>query len=451
LKTISLAHERFRFRENLPTWGYEFRKGVTPPARYNTSMAQAWEAGRDPAATHLALQAPEFRRALAGWFLSGVLFSFLGAILPLWRHHLTEDFLVVGNYFLSLNLGILAGVALAERLARTRSISVLLVMAASVASAAFLGLAVVPQAAGPWWRMAGVFVLGCGNGLLNTGVFHAISPAYRHDAAATIVLAGTFFGLGSMVTALLVAGTFYVYTVPSILIFLALIPGYFIVVYARAAPPQSAGPRDPSIRQVLKDFRSPAAVLFTLLLFFQFGNEWSIAGWLALFLIQRLGISPETSLVLLAVYWLALLVGRISALLVLPRVSHTRLLMGGVLAAILGCAMLLSTDNRFGAVAGILLVGGGFAPVYPLVVEMIGGRFPYYHPGLFNGLFSCALTGGLLAPWSLGWFANRWGVKVVMMLPLAGTLMVLLLLLLLWAETKLIGTERERVRAPDAG
>lgn len=378
---------------------------------------------------------------MAGFFLSGVLFSFLGAILPAWRHHLTEDFLVVGNYFLSLTLGILISVGLSRWLAPRRSISFLLVLASSIACGAFLFLALGPPAAGPWWRMAGLLLLGCGNGLLNMGVFHAISPAYRHDAAATVILAGTFFGLGCIVTALLVAGTFSVYTVPSILVFLALIPAYFIVLYASSASPESAGSRHPSLRQVIKDFHSPAAILLTLLLFFQFGNEWSIAGWLALFLIQRLGVSPESALVLLAVYWLALLVGRIAALLVLPRLSHARLLTGSVLAAVFGCLVLLSTDNSFGAVAGLLLVGAGFAPVYPLVVEKIGGRFPYYHPGLFNGLFSFGLAGGLLAPWSLGIFASLWGIKVVMALPLLGTLMVLLLLLLIWAETRLTGVE----------
>lgn len=404
-------------------------------------MAAVGQTGGGAPAREVALHTPQFRLALAGFFLSGVLFSFLGAILPLWRHHWTEDFLVVGNYFLALNVGILLAAALAGWAFPGKSVSFLLVLGTSLASGAFLVMALAPPAAGPWWRMVGILVLGCGNGLLNTGVFHAISPAYRHDAAATIILSGTFFSLGSMVTALLVAGTFRVYTVASILVFLALIPAYFLVVYARTASPESAGQRHPSIRQVLKDFRSPAAVLLTLVLFFQFGNEWSIAGWLALFLIQRLGVSPESSLVLLAVYWLALLVGRISALVVLPRIPHGRVLLGSVLAAVMGCAVLLSTDNRFGAIVGILLVGAGFAPIYPLVVEKIGGRFPYYHPGLFNGLFSCALTGGLLAPWSLGLFASRWGVKVVMWLPLCGTILVLLLLLLLWAETKLTGSE----------
>ena len=76
--------------------------------------------------------------------------------------------------------------------------------------------------------------------------------------------------------------------------------------------------------------RSPGAVLFSLLLFFQFGNEWAVAGWLPLFLIQRLGISPATSLLMLALYWLALLVGRVVAQWILPRVRHARLLVWSV-------------------------------------------------------------------------------------------------------------------------
>ena len=90
--------------------------------------------------------------------------------------------------------------------------------------------------------------------------------------------------------------------------------------------------------------------------------------------------------------------------------------------------ILLSTDNRFGAVSGILLLGGAFAPIYPLVVEKIGHRFPYFHPGFYNGIFSFAIAGGLLAPATLGYFASQWGVSVVMGLPLAGSAVVFVLL-----------------------
>ena len=67
--------------------------------------------------------------------------------------------------------------------------------------------------------------------------------------------------------------------------------------------------------------------------------------------------------------------------------------------------ILLATDNQFGAVSGILLLGGAFAPIYPLLVEKIGHRFPSFHPGFYNGIFSFAIAGGLLAP-------ARWVLRV---------------------------------------
>ena len=120
-------------------------------------------------------------------------------------------------------------------------------------------------------------------------------------------------GAGCLLVTLLVAGTFYVYTVTSILIFIAVIPGLFAVWFAFSSFPAPAILEQPNIAQLFRDLRRPGAILFALLLFFQFGNEWSIAGWLPLFLIRRLGVSPSASLVMLTIYWLALLVGRLAA------------------------------------------------------------------------------------------------------------------------------------------
>jgi FHS family glucose/mannose:H+ symporter-like MFS transporter len=192
-----------------------------------------------------------------------------------------------------------------------------------------------------------------------------------------------------------------------------------------------------SIQSLGNALRNPGAVLLSLLLFFQLSNEWAIAGWLALFVSQRLGISPSAALWMLALYWLALLIGRVAAQWVLPRVRHSRLLLTSVVASMFGCLILTATTNQFGAVSAILLIGAAYAPVYPLVVEKIGRSFPYYHPGFYNGLFSFALAGGLLAPALLGLVASIWGVRAVMTVPLAGSGVVFLLLLLIWLEARL--------------
>jgi len=371
------------------------------------------------------------------FFLSGILLAFPGAILPAWGYHITFEYTTVGNYFLAVSVAILASVKAATFILNRKGIRFTLLAGGALSCAAFLWLAMSSPPAHYGWRIAGMSMVGLGAGVLTSAAFHCITTIYEHDPAATVNLAGMMFGLGCLVTALLIAGTFYVYTVPSILVLLAMIPGLLTGFWARASFPADPWPPEPPWKQVWRDSRSLGAVLFSLILFFQFGNEWSVAGWLSIFLIESIGLSPAASLQMLALYWLALLVGRGAAQWLLPRVSHGKLLMGSAAAAMMGCLLLLATNNRFGAGTGILLVGCGFAMIYPLVVERIGHRFPNYRPGFFNGLFSLAVAAGFFAPWTQGLLADLWQIKAVMLLPLAGSAMVFLLLVLLWIETRL--------------
>jgi FHS family glucose/mannose:H+ symporter-like MFS transporter len=382
------------------------------------------------------------RKALAGFFVSGILLAFLGAILPSWGHHVTSEYSTIASYFVGMIVGVMGSVWVSPPLLEKRGIGWTLAFACALSSAAFVYLAFVSPPFSPWWRVAGMVLIGLAAGVLHTAIFHAISPMYRHDPAATINLAGILFGLGCLTVALLISGTFYAYTAPAILAWIAVIPGLFGWFYIRARFTPIPVPPHPPLSSVFAELRSTGAVLFSLLLFFQFGNEWAIAGWLPMFLSQRLGISPKISILMLAMYWFALLIGRVAAQWILPRAKHGRILVGSVVAAILGCVLLLSTDNRPGAIIGILLIGCGFAPIYPLVMEKIGHRFPNYHPGFYNGIFSLAIAGGLLAPCSLGYFASLWGIGVVMELPLAGSAVVFILLMLLSLESRLSASTR---------
>lgn len=391
---------------------------------------------------------PGARRGLAGFFVSGLLLAFLGAVLPSWGYHLTSNYQTVGQYFLATSLGILISVRLGRWILSSYGVRMAMVTACCTGFGAILYLAAVSPPLPAWARLIGMLVIGIAAGILHMAVFHAISPMYRHDPSATVNLGGTLFGLGCLTVTLLTSGTFYVYTAPSILALLAVIPGMFAIFYAKSDFAPVIENLHPPVRDVLNDLRSPAAIFFALVLFFQFGNEWSLAGWLPLFLVQRLGISPEKSLLLLALYWLCLMVGRIVAQSILPHVSHTKLLITCVITAALGCLILSFTDNRFGAMTGILFIGSGFAPIYPLVVEKIGDRFPDYHPGFYNGIFSFAFIGGLLAPCSLGWFSAMWDIRAVMILPLFGTTMVLLLLVAIWVEGRLPAHGNTRAAEP---
>jgi fucose permease len=377
---------------------------------------------------------------LAGFLLSGFLLALLGAILPAWGYHRDPpDFIAVGNYFLSFALGIMTGSFLARRIMVRRGVSFLMVFGCSLSCVSLAYLATVSPPLSAWWRAAGLVGLGAGAGLLNMALFSGISRKYHADAADTVNLGGAWYGLGCVTATLLVAGTFYAYSVPKILLFMAVVPAIFAVMYSRETYREVPAGAHPTLRQAFQDFRSLGAVLFALLLFFQFGNELSIAGWLPLLLIRRIGLSPAAALGDLALYWLALMAGRVASAAILPHVRHSRVLFASGAAAIFACVILYFTDNGFGAASGAVLLGAGYASIFPLVSEAIGRRFPYYNPGFFNGIFSFALVGGLLAPATLGYAASLWGVGVVVGIPLTGTCMVMLLILCIWLESRITG------------
>jgi fucose permease len=193
------------------------------------------------------------------------------------------------------------------------------------------------------------------------------------------------------------------------------------------------------MREATEDLRSVLAILFALLLFFQFANEWSIAGWLPVFLIDRLGMSPAGAVMLLSFYWLALTIGRFVTARLLPVVRHGRLLAISAFCALFGC-IALDTDTRLGVVTGILLTGAGFSAIYPLAAEKIAARFTYYHPGYFNGIFTFAMMGGIVAPFVLGHAVAMSGLRIVPVAAMAGSCAVFALVLVLALGKKVSGS-----------
>lgn len=360
-----------------------------------------------------------------------------GAILPAWGYHIRDEFVVVGTFFLATAAGLLLSVIVAPTLRRYRQPSLIIAVGGGMGAVALVALAFADPPVGWQWRAGGFLLLGLGAGVLNSAAFQSILDAFERDAASTVNMAGILFGLGSLTTALFLSASFYVYDVRSTLILAALAPAFAAALYHRHQMPPPPPMVDRPLHHVWRDVKSPMAVLFSLLLFFQSGNEWTVAGWLSIFLVRRTGVSPENALLMLAAYWLSLTFGRVAAQPLLRRMGHGRMLFWSAGLAIVGCVLLMATNNAFGAWTGLLMLGAGFAPIYPLVVEWIGGRFPNYHPGLFNGLFSIAVACGLLSPFLVSLAAAYFGIWIVMALPLAGAIIVFLLTLGLWFESKL--------------
>jgi MFS transporter, FHS family, glucose/mannose:H+ symporter len=385
-----------------------------------------------------ARQSAQPWQILCGLVVSGFLLALPGGLLPLWGFHIQTDFGTAGNFFLLLGLGVIGGGMLAQRLNRDISLERLLAGGYFAAALAILMLAVAAPPAPVWYESLALFAGGMAAGIMNTAVLEAMTPCYESNPATITLTGGIFFGAGSLLAALLLAQSFEENGAARLLAVTAVVPamaGIFGGLLHVDVRPVS----EVSLTQSVKDLRSPLAVLFALLLFFQFGNEWSIAGWLPILLIDRLGLSPATAVTLLALYWAALMAGRIIAAKLLRVVRHGRLLAVSAFCALFGCTALLAAGSRFGVVVGLLLTGAGFSAIYPLVAERIASRFSYYHPGYFNGIFTFALTGGILAPFALGHLAAETGLKMIPLAVMMGSCAVFGLVLLIWLGHKVSG------------
>jgi fucose permease len=247
-----------------------------------------------------------------------------------------------------------------------------------------------------------------------------------------------FFSAGSMVSAWLMSECLAAGSPPRILALAAILPALAGWAFSRAELNRWQSHELP-IGEAVKDLRSVLAILFALLLFFQFANEWSIAGWLPIFLIDRLGMNPSDAVMLLVLYWLALTAGKFVATRLLPVLPHARMLGVCAFCALFGC-ILLAAKTTSGVVSGILMTGAGFSAIYPLAAERISTRFTYYHPGYFNGIFTFAMLGGMLAPLILGYLAAAYGLVVVPLVAMAGSCAVFLLISLIWLGRKVSGS-----------
>src|ERR1700677_2192812 len=107
------------------------------------------------------------RKALAGFFVSGILLGFLGAILPSWGHHLEPNYWMVGLYFVALILGVLASVRLARPLMEKLGLGYTLSLACALASLALFYLAFFSPPYIAWWRLPVILILGIAAGLLH--------------------------------------------------------------------------------------------------------------------------------------------------------------------------------------------------------------------------------------------------------------------------------------------
>jgi fucose permease len=132
----------------------------------------------------------------------------------------------------------------------------------------------------------------------------------------------------------------------------------------------------------LTDYKTPMSetlrqlhVWLSMLLFFLYvGAETSLGTWTYTLLTESRGVDITLAGFFTTSYWLTFTIGRITAGLFANRVGANRLVIGGLVGALLGAALLVWNPSELSNVVAVAIIGLSIAPIFPAMMSGTRGR-----------------------------------------------------------------------------
>ena len=347
--------------------------------------------------------------ACAGLFTFGVMTSFLGATLPELSARSGFDLTRSGTLFSFLYLPQVPMVFLAGPLIDRFGKKLVLAAGFLCSAAALVGMAYAPS-----YAVLGALLvmLGLGGSSAMAASNTLIPDLYPENPSSALNLGGIFFGVGAVFFPWLVALMTRRLGLVATLWFIALLVGLVaLVALAQRFPPASMA-EGFDWDQAMSVAINPAVIILACVLFFYSSLEISTAGWIRTFLEKDLAATPEMSKIILASFWIMMMLGRLIASQIVKRVRGPQLLLGCSVGAIVGLLLMALAPNIVVAAAGIVLCGLSYAPVFPTTAGTASTYFARIFGTVFGLLMTLALLSGTVVPPAIGYVAQHQSVRV---------------------------------------
>lgn len=358
-----------------------------------------------------------FSAACLGMLIFGIVLTTLGAILPSVIGKFGVDKTVAGSLMFLLTLGILIGSLVFGPIVDRYGYKSLLSICAALI---FLGLEGVAFATHFWMLRMAAFIIGFGGGVINGGTNALVADITQEAKSASLSILGVFFGLGAIGVPLLLGSLLNVLSYEFILAgvgIIVLLPLLFFLYLRFPKPKQEQGF---PIRQSLNLLKDIPLILFGLILFFESGMEITIGSWTALFFSEEMSIEAGKAVLFLSFYWLGMVLMRLLLGYLLKTFSPVIIQFFYIAIALTGTLALLLWSSLFFALAGLFLIGCGFAAGFPVMLGYVGNIYSRLSGTAFSIVFVVALLGGMTLPYLTGIVADSYGLRVSFITVLVG-------------------------------
>jgi len=358
-------------------------------------------------------------------FVFGIVMAILGAILPSLFERIGFGAGAAGNLFLTMNFAMLLATLFFGPVVDRFGFRSILAVSAFLVAAAFLLLS---RAATYSVVLAAAVVLGLGGGALNGGTNALTSDLHEGEKrGAALNVLGIFFGFGALSVPFLIGALRERLGLGRILVLataLSLVP---FIIYVVLRFPRAKHAQGFPIKDAAGIARNPLLWLTGFILFFESGNEFTVGGWISSHLQTTFGVAAGTAALVLAGYWAAVMAGRlVSSRLVRGVRNETLILASAALSLVAALLMALAPSGPAAAV-GAVLIGAGFAAIYPTTLAIVGANFAAFTGTAFSVVISLGLVGGMLSPWLAGRIAQASSLRRGFIIPVVNCAMIIVL------------------------
>jgi MFS transporter, FHS family, glucose/mannose:H+ symporter len=340
----------------------------------------------------------------------GIVMALLGAVLPVLARRLQFDLSHAGDLFLVMNAAMLVTTLVLGPVVDQFGHKLPLVIAPLFVAGA---LALISRASTFQELLIALVFLGIGGGALNQVTNTLIADLYEdvRQKRAELNVLGIFFGFGALFIPFTIGSLLSTLGLGKILYLamaLSLIPTVLSLPFVFPAPHQGQGL---ALAEVGRLLRQPLVLTFSVLLFFESGNEFIMGGYMTTYLTRDLRASISVASYLLAAYWGALMLGRVIVSRATLHKSAGSVILASALAVAASMLLLLTVRSILAAAISVILLGLSTTMIFPTVLGLAGSSYVSYSGTVFGILIGIALAGGMTLPWLVGKLAEGWGIR----------------------------------------
>jgi fucose permease len=189
---------------------------------------------------------------------------------------------------------------------------------------------------------------------------------------------------------------------------LAMSAAMALLPFARLHDVDEARGEEPGVGALL---RQPLLILCFLILLVYVGVEIGVSSWVAEYYVTVLKTPAGVGSMMVSVFWLGLLAGRVGVSVVYHGTRLAEVLV--LLAATSTAALLVALGglSPWRAGAGFLLTGVGYSAVYPLVMSLVGRHFARGQSVAIGFAGAGGAVGALVVPFAVAAVADHVGMR----------------------------------------